>query len=460
MASQSLKYQKRINKMFEENNIDHSFLDLVVDKQITNKLFDYQIFHLHNLISSIKDNDVAIDSSGTGTGKTYTSIALCKHFGLVPIILCPKTMIQSWKNVCVLFGCDNPIIVNYETLKHGNQYVDNNANNKRVESNIIQKNDETKKYSWNVTKNHILIVDEAHKCKSKTTLNGKMLMAARGKCKILLLSATIADSPMTFFVYGYVLRFFRTQAQCNAWVTHIMNAKQISMTNTNPLHDYLFPKYGSVMHLSDTKSATKKNVIIPNNYTIDSKSAKIMNKLLIELDKTELIEINRISILRQQIELIKTTTIIELTEKYIESGNHVAIFVNFIETLNVLKTKLKTDCVVHGGLSTDEKQQNINDFQKNKKKIIICTLQSGGQSINLHDTNGKYPRVSIISPSFSSTDLVQSLGRTFRAGTKSHTIQHIVFCANTYEENICENIKKKINFMSDLTDDDLSLKIK
>jgi SNF2 family DNA or RNA helicase len=214
------------------------------------------------------------------------------------------------------------------------------------------------------------------------------------------------------------------------------------------------------MHLSETNSVSKKNIIIPNNYTIDLKSETLMNKLIEQLNETELIEINKILILLQQIELIKVNVIIELVNKYIERGHSIAIFVNFIETLNSLKKKLNIDCTIQGDLLDDEKQQNINDFQKNKKKIILCTLQSGGQSISLHDTSGKHPRVSIISPSFSSVDLVQSLGRIYRAGTKSHAIQHIIFCGNTYEEKICENIKQKINFMSDLTDDDLTLKTK
>ena len=309
ISPQLLKCQKRLNKMFEEDNMDYSFIEINVNKKITEKLLDYQIYHLYNLISSIKDNGVAIDGSGTGTGKTYTAIATCMHFGYTPIILCPKSMIQTWKNVCIIFGCENPIIVNYETLKYGHQYLDNDANNKRITSNIIQQDAQTQKYTWNVTKNNILIVDEAHKCKSKTSLNGKMLMAIRNKCKILLLSATIADSPTSFFVYGYVLQLFRTQTQCNAWVKNILNAKQVSMTNVNPLHEYLFPKYGSIMHLSETKSATKQNIIIPNNYTIGRKSEIKMNKLLDELDKTKLIEINKILILRQHIELIKTEII-------------------------------------------------------------------------------------------------------------------------------------------------------
>ena len=82
-------------------------------------------------------------------------------------------------------------------------------------------------------------------------------------------------------------------------------------------------------------------------------------------------------------------------------------------------------------------------------------IQTGGESISLHDIDGKHPRVSIISPSMSSIELVQVLGRIYRTGVKSPVLQKIVFCDDTYENNICQIIKNKINFLNKLTDDDL-----
>ena len=82
-------------------------------------------------------------------------------------------------------------------------------------------------------------------------------------------------------------------------------------------------------------------------------------------------------------------------------------------------------------------------------------IQVGGTSIGLHDTSGKYPRVSIISPSFSSIEIVQALGRIYRSNVKSNCLQKLIFCANTYEEKICDIIKNKSSFISKLTDDDL-----
>jgi hypothetical protein len=91
----------------------------------------------------------------------------------------------------------------------------------------------------------------------------------------------------------------------------------------------------------------------------------------------------------------------------------------------------------------------------NKDNLIICNIKVGGQSISLHDKYGR-PRVSLIVPSFSSIDLLQSLGRIHRAGSKSPALQRIIYCSNTCEEVISRRLNSKIEFLSKINDDDLS----
>lgn len=476
------KLSTRYEDMFESGNFDETFINLSVDKQITNKLYKYQVLHLNDLIVSLSDNQVAIDGSGTGTGKTFVSIALCKHFKLTPIIICTKSVISMWKEVCKTFDIVPELVVNYETIKKGNQYVKNEQPD--IQSNLIGKQSnligkrssfmgkreecvylkidkKTDKFEWNIdSKKHIVIFDEAHKCKSEKTQNGKMLLSLKGKAKVLLLSATLADSPDNFFVYGFMLNLFKTGKQCRTLVADIIKNGKNSMSKINPLNDYLFPKYGSVMYLSESETELPRNIISATCYDIEKADEQELAESLEILKKNNNLEITKMLHVRQKIELIKVPIILELTNKYLEYGKSVVIFVNFLETLDLLAGMLNTTSVINGNQEMAERDKNIELFQKNKSKLLICTLQSGGQSISLHDTTGRHPRVSIIVPSYSSTDFVQALGRIHRAGTKSYCVQHIIFCANTQEEHICQKIKNKINFLTDLTDDDLDFNVK
>ena len=92
----------------------------------------------------------------------------------------------------------------------------------------------------------------------------------------------------------------------------------------------------------------------------------------------------------------------------------------------------------------EQATKELEDFNNDTSNIIICNIKAGGVGISLHDLHGNHPRISIISPSWSAQDVIQSLGRVHRAKGKTAVRQRIVYCKNTVEEQICENIKEKI----------------
>ena len=89
--------------------------------------------------------------------------------------------------------------------------------------------------------------------------------------------------------------------------------------------------------------------------------------------------------------------------------------------------------------------------------IIICNIKAGGIGISLHDTIGNHPRVSLISPTWSSIDLVQALGRIHRAGGKSKSLQRIIYTADTIEERIADKLKNKLLNINSINNGDLDL---
>ncbi|MEX0597146.1 MAG: helicase-related protein [Candidatus Paceibacterota bacterium] len=167
---------------------------------------------------------------------------------------------------------------------------------------------------------------------------------------------------------------------------------------------------------------------------------------------------------RQKVELLKADTMIELGCEFLDQGKSVVIFVNFIETLEYChkefqaKFKLENEksgiTIVRGG--QNDRQTQIDLFQENKNRLALVTMGSGRESISLHDLSGNHPRVSLISPSFSAQDLIQSLGRIHRAEGKSKCLQYLIFCAGTIEDRICELVETKIQNINTINDGDLS----
>ncbi len=454
------KINDRIMEMFESGDFDYDFINLELDVRVKSKLHNYQHLHVYNLVSCLKKNNVIVDGSDTGTGKTYTAIACIKQLKLTPLIICPKGTINIWKNVCKYFDVNPLSIVNYEMLKNCNTY---DTNNNIIDCDFLKNiNDE---YIWNFNnpKNIVVIFDEAHKCKNKSTFNSQLLLSLKNITKCFLISATLCDNPKNFTVFGYMLDYYDNLKKGKKWVEGVIREQTMNRIKGNILYKYIYPNKGSRMTIQDIGDNYPMNQISVDCFDLSEKDSKIidnsynlLNKMYKNKGSDSLVQINRE---RQFIELLKVPIFIDLIEKYTEHQKSIAIFVNYKETMNKIMNYLKSKkieyCFIDGSQNIKEREDNVNNFQTNKIKIIICTIQSGGQSISLHDLSGNNPRVSIISPTFSSTDLIQTLGRIYRMGVKTPTLQIILFSTSKVERNISETIKRKIKFLDKLTDQDL-----
>jgi SNF2 family DNA or RNA helicase len=159
----------------------------------------------------------------------------------------------------------------------------------------------------------------------------------------------------------------------------------------------------------------------------------------------------------QKIEILKIPTFVELANDFIYNGFSVVIFVNFTKTLETLGKLLHTDAFIYGEQKQEKREIIIDNFQNNKINLIICNIKAGGIGISLHDMYGGHPRATIFSPTWSSIDLLQALGRVHRAGGKSKSLQRIVYTANTIEEKISDKLKKKIKDINSINNGDLDL---
>ncbi len=447
------------------------------------KLLKYQKEHMESIIVSLVSNNRALDTSDTGTGKTFTSVCACKTIGWKPLIICPKSVIVAWLKVLEIFKCDFYGIVNYESFQNCNYYGPDGSKIKAkflVREQIQKKvtddplgldsesdsgSEEKIKYDYKwiedkIPDDIIFIFDESHRCKNIKTNSGKILnnLAGIAKAKILLLSATVVDKPKLFVLTGYVLGLYKSISEGR------VSMKKIDSNSSNPMlsvHKKIYPEYASRMKI---KSDEIKNEF--PECKIEAESHEMDNAVQIQEAYNEIKEateqlkrqeigscaLARIIYARQRIELLKIPTFIKLTQEHIAEGKSVAIFVNFTDTLLNLSEKLNTKCLIYGEQDIKDRNKNIEDFQADRQRVIISNIKAGSAGISLNDQHGNFPRVSIISPTWSAQDLVQTLGRIFRAKTKSKVVQRIIFCKGTIEDSICENIKEKIGTIAFIND--------
>jgi superfamily II DNA or RNA helicase len=159
---------------------------------------------------------------------------------------------------------------------------------------------------------------------------------------------------------------------------------------------------------------------------------------------------------RREVELLKVPTFVDMIEELFDEGKSVVLFTNFDDTVQSvfgrLSKKLKSLVGFITGDRAKQREHDIAEFDKDNYRIIIANISAGGVGVNLHDLNGKYPRASIISPTWSAFNMRQALGRVWRQGGLTKSYQRIVYASGCIEEDICRRVQFRLNCLDTLND--------
>jgi superfamily II DNA or RNA helicase len=432
------------------------------------KLFDYQKEHSEKLITSLLVNGYAKDGSDTGTGKTVVALTVARRLGLSPFVICPKSVVPSWKEWMDKFSFSSAEVFNYEKIRNGNtEFYSKNKQTKRAGKWLL---DPAKA---------LLIFDEDHRCKSAKSENSKLMIAAKERgIPTLSLGATSCSNPIEMRALGYLLDMHTDTGWwnwclkngCKRGVFGGLTFKGYASV-LKRLHDHIYKEgRGSRIRIKDLPPGSfPDNVILADGYDLGEVRKDvdlIYSDLKAELDalaaRKEEDEDTPLNIqlrARQEVELYKVPIFEELAKDAIESGNSVVVFVNFRATMEALTKRLSGVAklsFVYGAQDMGTRHSEIKKFQRDETRICICIMQAGGTGVSLHDERGDYPRVSLISPSFSAIDLRQALGRIHRATGVTPSIQKIVFANDTVEMRVCEAVRAKLNNIDLINDDEMN----
>jgi hypothetical protein len=438
--------------------------------------------HAVSLLNSLYINGVACDQSETGTGKTYVAAWLAKNLNSPVVIVCPKVVIPSWNKVLSYFGIKAHCLINYEKLMRGNTEHLNFKDGK---------DNGPSDYVINFPKNSLVILDEVHKCKSATSKNSDFLIKLKmDGYKSLLLSATSATNPLEMKAFGFATtlhnlvsyRQFITSSGAYAgryggFQIDLQSQKTIeAMSN---IHNTLFNLY----KVSSRMTRKMFDKIFPDNHvmadcfdmgTNTDKINRVYLQMEAEMAALEESSINysqhHFAIMtkaRRMAELLKVPTIVEMIEDWYDEGISPVVFVNFTDTVEAIEKQLAKNSKfdgkiarIVGGQSDKVRQNDIELFQSDVKRIMIANLAAGNAGVSLHDLNGNFARGSIISPSYSAINLLQALGRIHRAEGKTTCIQKVMFAAGTIEVEACKRVQCKLNNLECLNDGDLTYSVR
>ena len=402
------------------------------------------------------------DTSHTGTGKTVVGCQLAKNLGRPVVVICPKAVMPSWSREMEEPGIDPIFILNYEKLRTGKTPHMSKRGKK-----IMQ---------WHLPKNTLVLVDEIHKCKGPYTQNAQLLISLLQQgYAVHGMSATASEDPTEMRGLGFMLGMHslnKTENGLHSWYSWMLQNgcyqnewgkwELVRRSALLPLRDQMYGHNVNRLTVDDFPDSFKKNRVIVEVIEFSNaskiraayKKAGITPEIVqqyIENGTVEDSEHMLTNILRARMlaESFKITDLVEMTDDLVVEGKSVVLFVNFSDTVQTLCQNLNCDRV-EGGQSAEERQNAIDRFQNDEKHVLVVNIAAGGTGISLHDIKGNRQRVSLICPSFSAKNHLQTLGRIHRNGAKSDAIQKILVANKSIEEAVMKSVDKRLGNLNTL----------
>jgi len=405
------------------------------------QLLPFQVSPVATALDALRKHRVGILPWKMGEGKTIGALHAAKQFlpaGKVPLVLCPKATIPNWERWAKKVG--QPIrAINYEKVKSKS-------------STLGQL--KFRQWKW-LEQFDLIIFDEAHYTKGQTTINSKMLIAAyRQKIPVLLLSGTLAETPLEMKALGFVTGLhdlagfyywlFNNGVVKNQWnhMDFIGGARAMEK-----LHSQIFPKFGKPIPAGEITLPPHDIDLLPVPAEV-----KVINKLVEDARKEDwpMVEVLRI---RQGLEALKVDPMVELARDAMEERQSVILFFNYVAPAQAAAKALKCP-LISGDTPAAQRTALIARFQDGTLPCLVLTVGTGGVGIDLHDLQGDRPRAVFMSPPWSVYQFKQALHRAHRVGSNSKTHSRIVLIPGTVEDRVINVLENKLSNLDSLMEGD------
>ena len=434
--------------------------------------YDWQLPIIRQQTEQLRKGRVFVCSATTGAGKTVMALQTIKELGLPAFIVCPKVARTQWQRTAEAMKVPEKLILDITNPEQ------------------ISKPRAGKWYSrddgWKgIPSNALLVWDEIHRVsgpKSQaTTAIARFGNKAHPGTKLLAMTATLGETPEKMRALGWWFGWHRfLDGPWYDWLRahgceHVdigwgRNKRRIFRFTTNRA------RAASIMRGIRQDMGDRFVSIGPGE--IPGFPDETKEVMLIDLDKHDHDELVRayeemppkmqnmpeddmvkMLRLRQRTEWCKATCVADMAKDIVEDGASCFIALNFTEARLRLQKRLEELKIpyasIYGGQRDDERQHGIDEFQANRIHVMVGMAEACGVALSLHDERHERPRVSLISPGWSASTFVQTLGRVRRVGGTAVT-QKILLCANSVEERVAKAVERKLANLSALCDGDLS----
>lgn len=440
------------------------------EKSVNPSLYPYQ----KQGVDFITSRKTTILADEPGLGKTIQAIAAInclyqqKGYILPTLIVCPSPLKINWfRELQKWLTCN----LNIQIVRKGNDFI-------AIEAQIVIVNYElvTKPTIFNQLFREdwgLIIADECHylkNFKAKRTKQCLKLMKKKADYKLFISGTPILNRPIELYpilfataketikpydnFYKYSYRY------CNGFIGS-WGFDNSGSSNQAELKEKLQQIMIRRLKKDQIKSLPDKILqIIP--FARDSKSNRLLKKEARILDKNDLSiiklqaspkigNLGELATIRKEIALEKLPKALEFIENALKESKKIVIFAYHREIIKQLKDELYLydRSVVLGGMSNEDKQQAIDDFQNNPEhRIFIGQINAAGVGITLTTAS----RVIFVESTWTPSEIDQAIDRCHRIGQKNTVLAQFLVTENSIDEVMLKTILKKNRNISQIID--------
>ena len=162
----------------------------------------------------------------------------------------------------------------------------------------------------------------------------------------------------------------------------------------------------------------------------------------------------------EQIELAKVPLFVDNIFRYYyaptlntpEKTSKIIVSVVYLATARAIEMEMHRAGIRHAVFNGKTKQDNrggiLVDFRKDPTmRVLIMSTATGGIGINLHDTDGRFPRFMFISPSYDLTKVYQASRRAYRAGAPNRLLTYASYMAISSMSDMAISVNVRLKFL-------------
>lgn len=416
------------------------------------KLRAYQAEAVKKTLAFLTKNasNSCYNGSDCGTGKTIITIAALKELGIKrALIVCPKVMLHTWKKEFQKWSEYKHI----EVIESKKDFLKCYSSNICIISYSLCWREP---YNQILTKESFqcLVMDEAHKLKSRKTEQTKFIIKEvwpHIKYKIAL-SGTPFTSSVTdcYPVFSSMYPGFGTYTDFAETFSHKTftpwAVKYTGIRNEEVLSKLIrkqfFFRYKREEVLKDLPKRIFNKIYLPKKYSCKEYEKELALLVKEGTNPWELPDIPEhfMGLLRLQGEL-KVDPITEYVKDLLEQNIPVLLFTLNKSVLAKYKEALAEyrPGIIDGSTSLKDKEKTIFDFQNDNTNLCILNIKAASIGITL--TRAQYVVFSQLP--FTPSDVEQAISRANRIGAKDNTNISYFVCEKSLDEKVSSMIMSK-----------------